>query len=611
MPARTEAANKMQARREDVNINKGKLPAQWPGEAFKRPSIINGTRLIESLKAANTRRDSYRAQLVASPLLLLISLASACDRIHFGGLDVACRCNETYCDLGPTFDWPSDGSRVVRMVSSELGARFEVDQVPEEGRPPAQGPDPERLVEVNLNRRLQQVLGFGGAFTDSASRLLNELPPRTRKLALESYFGPKGLDYNLARVPIGGTDMSWRPYSLDDIAPDSDEQDDFEFKHFQLQPEDLEHKLPLIGEALAMRRPLGGLKLLAASWSAPNWMKTGNSLVQGQLKGNSSGPYYAAYARYALKFIEAYEARLNASWWALSPQNEPCTPGRLGYQVVNYNSVNFEPRQMADYLRLHLVPQLLQSGRTPDKLALFVWDDTLLGLDRYRDHLFSDFRVRQYVRGLALHWYSHGLDKLPYRVLYEMRRWLPHKFSWLSTEASHISRPKPGDWSRGARYARDIIESLRAGSVGWIDWNLALNREGGPSWSSNFLDAAMIVDEAERVVYKSAMFYAIGHITRFLKAGSSILQSSVRAPSAGASGWRMVDEAGEQTSELLVAAAELEPAGGSGWRPIGLVLLNRSPRSLRTRINLTGCKARPELELELAGDSITSLALNC
>lgn len=47
--------------------------------------------------------------------------------------------------------------------------------------------------------------------------------------------------------------------------------------------------------------------------------------------------------------------------------------------------------------------------------------------------------------------------------------------------------------------------------VGWTDWNLALNPEGGPNWVRNFVDSPIIVDIHKDTFYKQPMFYHLGH----------------------------------------------------------------------------------------------------
>jgi glucosylceramidase len=53
-----------------------------------------------------------------------------------------------------------------------------------------------------------------------------------------------------------------------------------------------------------------------------------------------------------------------------------------------------------------------------------------------------------------------------------------------------------------------------------MDWNLALSPQGGPSWASNFVDAAIIVNATANEFYKQPMFYALGHFAKFISEGS-------------------------------------------------------------------------------------------
>ena len=40
---------------------------------------------------------------------------------------------------------------------------------------------------------------------------------------------------------------------------------------------------------------------------------------------------------------------------------------------------------------------------------------------------------------------------------------------------------KGGEWYQGQQYAMDIIRDLNHRAVGWIDWNMLLDLQGGPS----------------------------------------------------------------------------------------------------------------------------------
>ena len=60
--------------------------------------------------------------------------------------------------------------------------------------------------------------------------------------------------------------------------------------------------------------------------------------------------------------------------------------------------------------------------------------------------------------------------------------------------------------------------------TGWIDWNLALNTVGGPTYTQNYLDAAIIVNATANEFYKQPMFYALAHLSKFVPPGSKRIQ---------------------------------------------------------------------------------------
>ena len=47
-----------------------------------------------------------------------------------------------------------------------------------------------------------------------------------------------------------------------------------------------------------------------------------------------------------------------------------------------------------------------------------------------------------------------------------------------------------------------FFQDLSNWSTGWVDWNLALNMEGGPNWVQNFVDSPIIVDADNGLFYK-------------------------------------------------------------------------------------------------------------
>ena len=56
-------------------------------------------------------------------------------------------------------------------------------------------------------------------------------------------------------------------------------------------------------------------------------------------------------------------------------------------------------------------------------------------------------------------------------------------------------------------YTKDLSNWV----VGWTDWNMALDLEGGPNWVYNFVDSPVIVNATVNEFYKQPTYYAMGH----------------------------------------------------------------------------------------------------
>ena len=93
------------------------------------------------------------------------------------------------------------------------------------------------ILTLNHSKTYQKIIGFGGAFTDASGLNLNTLPQSLAQNAIKDYFSSNGIEYNVARVPIGGSDFSPRPYTY------VDQKDDFNLSSFKLQKEDIDYKV--------------------------------------------------------------------------------------------------------------------------------------------------------------------------------------------------------------------------------------------------------------------------------------------------------------------------------------------------------------------------------
>ena len=176
-------------------------------------------------------------------------------------------------------------------------------------------------IAVDENTTYQQFTGGGASFTDTAAWLMNSsgaLSATTRSATMTALFDPNnGIGLDFLRNPMGASDLSRYNYSYDDLASG---QTDPNLNNFSIA-HDLADILPLTKQAQQINP---NLKLMGVPWSAPAWMKDNNNFTnQGWLMSQ----YYATYAQYFVKYLQAYAAQ-GVGVDYVTVQNEPtCCPG--------------------------------------------------------------------------------------------------------------------------------------------------------------------------------------------------------------------------------------------------------------------------------------------
>ena len=225
-----------------------------------------------------------------------------CEPVKFAHDSVVCACNETYCDTVPDVSPPAADAAVV-ITSSRAGARFEVTSASWSSEPR----DANRLEPLRISLRgaepRQEVFGFGGAFTDAAGINMAKLPEAAQQKLVDSYYGPGGIGYSVARVPMAGCDFSTHPYTYAEVAGDTT------LANFSLTREDADYKLPYLRRALSVAEE--DVRVFASPWSAPSWMKS-NGALNGQ--GYLLQEYYQTWADYFIRFLEEYEKEGVPMW---------------------------------------------------------------------------------------------------------------------------------------------------------------------------------------------------------------------------------------------------------------------------------------------------------
>ncbi len=430
-------------------------------------------------------------------------------------------------------------------------------------------PSSEKVVDITLSpdKKFQKITGIGGSFTESTAYLLNQLSEENRTEVIEAYFGDSGAKYSLTRTHINSSDFSLGNYTYAPVPGD------VMLENFSIE-EDMDDIIPMIKDAMGVSTD--GFKIISSPWTAPIWMKDNNAWKGGKLLPE----YYDTWALFFSKYLKAY-AEQGIDIWGITVENEPLGNGE------NWESMHYTPEEMNEFVKNHLGPKLEQEGH----------DVVLLGYDQNRDHLeewidvmFGDEEAAKYFDGTAIHWYASTYDVYEETLQYAHNA-APNKYLIQSEATADADVPKWQDddwyWAKEAtdwgwdwapdslkylhpkyvpvyRYARDIIGTLNNWVDGWIDWNMVLDRQGGPNWANNWCLAPVIVDPDADEIYYTPLYYTMAHFSKFIR------------PDGHRIGHDHNDE------ELLVTAAQ-NPDGS-----ISVVILNQTEDARKVNLSVEG-----------------------
>lgn len=353
-------------------------------------------------------------------------------------------------------------------------------------------------IVVDPAQRFQSIVGFGAAVTDASAILIQtKLRPEARTALLSELFGRDGdgLGFSFTRVTVGASDFSPDHYSLADTA-------DPTLAGFTTTRME-EHVFPTVRQALEINPEL---EVMASPWSAPGWMKTTGSLIQGSLKPE----HYPTYADYWVRYIRAAEANGVPTDW-LSIQNEP------DFEPDSYPGMRWAPEGRAEFIGGHLGPRLRDEGIAAKILD---WDHNW---DKPEQPLavLADARANPFVAGVAWHCYAGDVEaQTPVRDAY------PDKDVFF-TECSG------GDWapdwsdSFGWTFRTLIVGSTRHWSRGVLMWNLALDENHGPhTGGCGDCRGVVTIDSRTGEITRNQEYYAFGHASRFIRPGARRVASS-------------------------------------------------------------------------------------
>lgn len=352
-------------------------------------------------------------------------------------------------------------------------------------------------VFVEPTKTFQTLLGIGGAITDASAEVFAKLSKEKQQEFLNAYYDKeKGIGYSLLRTTIHSSDFSSGSYTY--IKEGDASLSTFTIDH------DRQYRLPLLKEAI--KTAGGKIVLYVSPWSPPAFMKSNGSMLKG---GTLMPQYYQAWANYYAKFIKAYEKE-GIPIWGLTIQNEPMA-------TQTWESCVYSAEAERDFLKNYLGPTIKREGLGDKKIV--VWDHNRDLMNQRANTIFSDPEASKYAWGMGFHWYETWAGGMPmFDNVRKVHEAYPTK-NLLFTEGcvERFDAKKYQFWANGERYGTSMINDFNNGTVGWTDWNILLDQNGGPNHVRNFCFAPIHMDTNSGELIYTPSYYYIGHFSKFIR----------------------------------------------------------------------------------------------
>ena len=294
--------------------------------------------------------------------------------------------------------------------------------------------------------------------------MLQALSESDRNTIFEELFTPgKGANLKVCRMPVGANDFSRKWYSYDETP------DDFAMENFSIA-NDLDTLVPYIQTA---KKYNPALRLWASPWSPPSWMKTNKHYAEVQqnpdlpsngLRADQVGKegsdlfiqedrYFAAYAKYFGKFIEAYKQQ-GVEVGMVMPQNE-------FNSAQPFPSCTWTPEGLARFLH-HLGPAM-------EKRQVEIFFGTYeRGNRALLDRVMADRLAKQYIKGVGVQWAGKN-------AIHAIRQEYPELSIYQSEQECGNGQ---NEWSY-AGYCWSLMKHyMRNNTTAYMYWNLSLEKGG-------------------------------------------------------------------------------------------------------------------------------------
>lgn len=308
-----------------------------------------------------------------------------------------CVCDDSYCD-DLNIQEPKSTEEYILVTSSESGDRFyyEIGKTYQRLNSNRQrNQNIKATLEINSEKTYQKVRGFGGAYSGSVQYLMSKISQNMRNCVYKSYFSQNsGMKYGYLRIPIGGTDFDLQSWS-------------YNMSNFtKLDERDVSRNKQLKDLMQISRNR--DLKLVAAAWSPPPWMKQ-KSKYEGGDDNQLKPEYYQTWAEYHLKWFDLMR-KDGLEFLAVSTGNEPF--------VSKYNNMfeetNWNASSQAQWVAEHFGPTIKNSKFS--HLEIYGFDDSRVAALQWLEHMEAgNSKALDYISTIAMHGYfdkSYGSGEI-------------------------------------------------------------------------------------------------------------------------------------------------------------------------------------------------------
>ena len=225
----------------------------------------------------------------------------------------------------------------------------------------------------------QEIIGFGGAFTEAAGYCFSKLPLDRQNQFIDDYFSTEGNNYTLCRTHIGSCDFCLDTYSYSNNESLSDFNIDRDKKFI----------IPMMKKAFEKNN---NIKMVASPWSPPAFMKSNKKLKHG---GKLVDKYKNLWAEYLVKYLNAYKAEgINIDYMTI--QNEPKA-------AQLWESCQYTSKEEQELIKNNIVPAFKKNDIDT---KLLIWDHNKERVVYRAKEIFEDPEVKDMVAGIGYHYYS-------------------------------------------------------------------------------------------------------------------------------------------------------------------------------------------------------------